>query len=573
MSRRFDPLSLLDIPVEVVEANLYGLFGRVHHREKEGRPLRIEVRGDLQPHQKMAVLAHEVAHVICHSDAAGGARERLTNRVRRQTRDTGLFYTPDGRELDPAKWVDDVYQTLEDARVEYQLVRDNPAALPYVATCRMLQCEELLPFPAARYMSFDRYMKAAGEAIFRIVRFGEVPGGWEWLFRSLAPRLILHVRSRWGEGAVGSVRLAEWLWSLVLEYAVRNVQPMPDDVPAGNPDRKKGEGEKDRASDQGSGSGEPDAATDAQDDVLPDDFEPDRSDEEPETATNPWGAMPADRTAALARDLASMVSASDFAEILAKQPGLQRHFATTVRDLYADEIAALADLLFRLQGREVTRTRDGDVDLKRQVEAYLDSFLTTEPERLVYRRRRDIPVRADILCVRDVSGSMYGSTDIPVKDPLPASAAHAAAAQLCVALYAFQAHDLRVAVVDVGTHIWVMKGFDESLDAGMVFPDWSGGLTNVHLLFERWHEVVERCGRWAQDSARYVLIISDGDWPWSLMQNVGGPDARVLPVIVRDYVGPQGSTVEQIRQRFGVVFRDVLSAFEYVVKEVTGCRL
>lgn len=570
MGAGFDPLALLDVPVLVKESRLDLVFGCASVDERG--VVKIEVRENLAPHEKLSVLVHEVAHVLCDSFAAGEAMQRFE---RRAIREAGGLLDAFGRKayLVSAGLVKSLTRWLEDARVEYQLVRSHPGALPYIAAVRDLQMRHLEHVEWGPLLPFESYMKAAASAVFRIVRFGWCPPGWEWLYRSLVPRLVLHVRGRHGEGAKYSVRLAKWVWNLILAYAYRNLIGCELNEGSGDEgssaptdkvrDRETGGQTGSSAGVDGHGpAGDGSTGGDALD-ALEDDT--DNEENSAAQGLNPWGALSVERTVSLAQ---SVVGYSDFAEILEKQPGMRRHFSALVRKVYADEIVTLTDILSRLCGRDVSRSRDGDVDVRRQVEAYVDSFLSDEPERPVYLRRRDVPVRADVICVRDVSASMSSTSD-NVREPLQKTIASEAAAQLVVALHALRAHDLRVAVVDVGKDIYVFKTFDSDLDDGLVYPDSSGLLTNFHLLFSEWKNVVEACGGWSPDNrSRFVLIISDGEWPWDLVKRVGvDTGARVLPVILSSVL--RKDNPEKVRELFGVVYTDALSAFEHVVKEVT----
>lgn len=574
MGAGFDPLALLDVPVLVKESRLDLVFGCASVDERG--VVKIEVRENLAPHEKLSVLVHEVAHVLCDSFASGEAMQRFE---RRAAREAGGLLDAFGRKayLVSAGLAKSLTQWLEDARVEYQLVRSHPGALPYIAALRDLQMRHLEHVEWGPVLSFESYMKAAASAVFRIVRFGWCPPGWEWLYRSLVPRLVLHVRGRHGEGARCSVRLAKWVWNLILAYAYRNLtgyelgEGSGDGGSSSPTDEVRDQGTDSRTGSSAGGDGHGPAGDGSTGGDALDALEDDADNEEDSASQdlNPWGAMSVERTVSLAQSVCDSVGYSDFAEILEKQPGMRRHFSALVRQVYADEVVALTDILSRLCGRDVSRSRDGDVDVRRQVEAYVDSFLSDEPERPVYLRRRDVPVRADVVCVRDVSASM-SSTSNNVREPFQKTIASEAAAQLVVALHALRAHDLRVAVVDVGKDIYVFKTFDSDLDDGLVYPDSSGILTNFHLLFSEWKNVVEACGGWSPDNrSRFVLIISDGEWPWELVRRVGvDMGARVLPVVLSSVL--RKDNPEKVRELFGVVYTDVLSAFEHVVKEVTG---
>lgn len=133
---------------------------------------------------------------------------------------------------------------------------------------------------------------------------------------------------------------------------------------------------------------------------------------------------------------------------------------------------------------------DGDINLQRQQEAYIES-MTGEPD-LNYLWFKRLEPSVDMLLLRDVSGSTSG-----IKDAY-------AAGTVAILAALEKLHGVRTAAINFGDSHVVVKEFAEEMRHSRIYPSSDGG-TNIMT-------AMEEISKWKYTAKhRMVFVVTDGE--------------------------------------------------------------
>lgn len=176
---------------------------------------------------------------------------------------------------------------------------------------------------------------------------------------------------------------------------------------------------------------------------------------------------------------------------------------------YRDEYERIMRILSEaICNRSFVPGYDGVVNLRRQQEAYVDSF-TLNGEKKSYLRVVKAAAGGDVLVIVDVSGSMYTAVDKAI-------------AEAVVLVTALTRSGFRTAFCAVSDNIVICKGYDEYLGDQILVPV-PGGSTNVHLV----HKLLEMPDFNYRNEFKAMVFLTDGAWP--IISN----DENVWPGVVK----------------------------------------
>lgn len=402
-----------------------------------------------------------------------------------------------------------IWNYIEDARIEYQLLLDFPYALPYIAALRnlireitIIQKPDEKGFISGRGGFFQEFM----DVTRNFIRLGEYPIGWRAEMDFLAPRLTVVARSRNSED---SMMLANEYLAYVLLRRKRQALKIPirikQEIDIGKADEVE-DIIKELIREERYKKGKPGQVSDSQNQrgyirhILKTLKKSGAAQRLKLHSRTPWGAVGGkwkDILRAFATQLVSSgVSVSEIMEIHDVMIESSA-FIERVAQERRDDIIAATEALKQIESRKTYYAIDGSVAIDKQQDAYIQSFIGSDEQGKVYEKKRRIPAEYDAIIVIDVSGSMSASrlTESAMSDAI-------------VLLKAMQENKVRIAVFGVDDHLRVFKRFDDALEEARFNPRGFGG-TDFQSFFTNLPKVAE----WTH-SRRLIFIISDGDWYW-----------------------------------------------------------